>query len=506
MNTPLPTKYFIVYADFNCPFCYALNELIHALNLEAQVEWRSIQHAVNASSSLCSFESLSELASEVSEVRRRTPATEIRVPVFRPHSASASRIVAMADRVDREKAAQLRRSIYRALWVDAEDISKTAVLHNLLRVHDLVLPPIDSAVEEELSTWQNQWKSTDHFERNIPITLDESGATMIGLPSQSELEKFLLSGARNVVSEMHAVCAMKPRQRILLLDSDVESVRVILEQMRSYQVEVASDSAEFDALITKHGLPDLILLDTSTSGIDSEGNWYQCLKNSMQKGEVPVILMSSDTDPQVEVAAFESGVVDFFVKPFHPRVLKARLTLHLDKCNAEKMLVHQARYDSLTGIPNRRAFNMQLQTEWDRAIRSRSSLGLLMIDVDYFKAYNDNYGHTQGDDCLAAVARVLERCIKRPGDFLSRFGGEEFVIMLPETDQRGVLYVAERCRTEINTGRMPHDYSDIATHLTVSIGYATCQPEQGRSINDFIEMVDSCLYEAKRQGRNRVCG
>lgn len=170
------------------------------------------------------------------------------------------------------------------------------------------------------------------------------------------------------------------------------------------------------------------------------------------------------------------------------------------------MLVHQARYDSLTGIPNRRAFNVQLQTEWDRGIRSRAPMGLLLIDIDYFKAYNDNYGHTQGDDCLAAVARVLARCIQRPGDFLARYGGEEFVVLLPETEHRGVVHVAERCCNEISSGRMPHDFSRTASHLTISVGYVTSFPEQGRNIQQLIEKADKCLYEAKRQGRNQVRG
>ena len=176
------TKRFIVYADFNCPFCYALNEMIHALGLDSLVEWRAIQHAVNASSSLCSFESMSELASEVSEVRRRMPATEIRVPVFRPNSSLASKIMVMASRIAPDTAASMRRSIYRALWKDAMDISSPEVLEELMRAHELELSFDEDVVERELSTWQRLWDGTDHFERNIPITLGESGATIIGLP------------------------------------------------------------------------------------------------------------------------------------------------------------------------------------------------------------------------------------------------------------------------------------------------------------------------------------
>jgi len=504
MSTSLLKNRFVVYADFNCPFCYALNELIHTLGLAADVEWRVVQHAVNATSSLCSFESLSEITSEVNEVRRRAPATDIRAPVFRPNSALASRVITQAARIDTEKAIKLRRSIYRALWVDAKDISKADVLTDLLRANELELSLDDIDTEDELVEWQHEWDSSDYFERNIPITLDQSGAAMIGLPAQMELEIFLRSGTRNAVSAMHAVCAIKPKQRILVMDSDPKSIRIILEQMRNYQVDVVSDITGLGEQIERHGVPDLIMLDASTLGVDPQSDWYQSLVKYVLKGEAPVILMSRDADPQAEVAAFESGVVDFFVKPFHPNVLKARLTLNLDKSNAEKMLVHQARYDSLTGIPNRRAFSVQFQIEWDRGIRTRSPLGLLMIDIDYFKAYNDHYGHIQGDACLTAVAQVLEHSIRRPGDFLARYGGEEFVVLLPETDLNGVLHVAERCCHEVKARQITHEFSEISSHLSISIGVAACLPEQGRSIHHFIKKADACLYEAKQHGRNRV--
>ena len=132
------------------------------------------------------------------------------------------------------------------------------------------------------------------------------------------------------------------------------------------------------------------------------------------------------------------------------------------------------------------------------------AIGFMLIDVDHFKAYNDHYGHTRGGDCLAAMARVLGRCIHRPGDLLARYGGEEFVVLLPETDHRGVLEFAERCCAEFNAVRMPHDYSNIVSHLTVSIGIATCPRSQEMSTDHLIEKADVCLYKAKRQGCNQV--
>jgi diguanylate cyclase (GGDEF)-like protein len=408
--------------------------------------------------------------------------------------------------MDQDKAIKLRRSIYRALWVDSVDISNSSVLQDLLQTHGLVVSLDDTTADGDLSSWQQQWGENDLYDRNIPITLDENETTMIGLPSQSELENYLLKGELSVVSGTHAVCAMKPRQRILVLDRDTDSIHMILSQMRKYQVDIAADSDELKEHIKTHGAPDMIMVDTAITSCGKADNWYQYFKIDVRKEEVPIILMSTDTDPKTEVEAFESGAVDYFVKPLHPLVLKVRLTLHMDKCNAEKILVHQAHYDSLTGIPNRRAFDVQFQSEWDRGIRSSSPLSLLMIDVDFFKPYNDNYGHTQGDDCLSAVARVLESCLRRPGDLLARYGGEEFVGLLPETDHQGAMHIAERCRSELNNCRIPHDYSEIAPYLTLSIGVATCHPKQGMDNQTLIEKADICLYDAKQYGRNRVRG
>lgn len=160
--------------------------------------------------------------------------------------------------------------------------------------------------------------------------------------------------------------------------------------------------------------------------------------------------------------------------------------------------------DGLTGIPNRRHFDETLEREWRRAARSRRPLSLLMLDIDYFKLFNDSEGHQAGDDCLRKVAGTLSETLQRAGDTIARYGGEEFAVLLPETDAEHALQVAETLRSRVESLRLPHSASPLGI-VTVSIGVATAAPPRdGSGCGDFVRVADAALYDAKRLGRNRV--
>jgi diguanylate cyclase (GGDEF)-like protein len=161
--------------------------------------------------------------------------------------------------------------------------------------------------------------------------------------------------------------------------------------------------------------------------------------------------------------------------------------------------------DKLTGIPNRRTFDNRLSLEWDRARREKNPLSLLIIDVDYFKKYNDTYGHQQGDVTLQAVAKGLSQPIRRTIDFVARWGGEEFVVLLPHTDSKGALYIAELIRKTIENLEIPRIDGGTAGKVTISIGVNTQVPSRENSIENLISKTDGALYRAKATGRNRVC-
>jgi diguanylate cyclase (GGDEF)-like protein/PAS domain S-box-containing protein len=160
--------------------------------------------------------------------------------------------------------------------------------------------------------------------------------------------------------------------------------------------------------------------------------------------------------------------------------------------------------DGLTGVANRRMFDSVMEVEWTNAQRNKQPLSLILLDIDYFKQYNDHYGHIQGDDCLKRVAAALGKVATRSRDFFARYGGEEFVLVLPETDAEAAHRIAERCRNAIFKEQVPHEKSDVGQILTISLGVSTMTPTHKDDALDFIEAVDRQLYQAKQRGRNCI--
>ena len=180
-----------------------------------------------------------------------------------------------------------------------------------------------------------------------------------------------------------------------------------------------------------------------------------------------------------------------------------RLTTEANLRRAWAAMEALATVDALTGVANRRRFDAILEREWGRAMRERSSLSLLLIDADHFKAYNDTYGHLAGDDCLRAIASSISRVTGRPGDLVARYGGEEFALLLPATDAEGAALLAERARRTVYELALPHLFNE-SKRVTVSIGTASAVPVEGEDPLLLIALSDHALYDAKHGGRNQV--
>lgn len=170
----------------------------------------------------------------------------------------------------------------------------------------------------------------------------------------------------------------------------------------------------------------------------------------------------------------------------------------------QKQLEELSYQDGLTGVANRRMFDNRFQMEWSNAQRTSQPLSLILLDIDYFKQYNDHYGHVRGDDCLKNVGQALSGAAVRPRDLLARYGGEEFVLLLPETDAQAAAQVAERCRQLIRGQNIQHAHSQVAPQLTISLGVGTLIPGPFDQPQAFLERVDRLLYKAKHQGRNQA--
>ncbi len=307
------------------------------------------------------------------------------------------------------------------------------------------------------------------------------------------------------------------RQKILIIDDTPANIQVLNGVLRDdYGVHFATNGEEGISLARKEA-PDLILLDIMMPGVDGYDVCRQ-LKSDPRTGQIPVIFITAMSDVEDEARGLDCGAVDYITKPISPPILKARvrnhlelkrrrdileeLTVELDIKNRE--LARLAREDGLTGLANRRYFDEVLAAEINRACRSRQQLSLIMCDVDFFKSYNDHYGHAAGDGCLQAIGRILLRTFRRAGDLPARYGGEEFAVILPDTPPDKAVQLAESLRHALAGEAIRHAFSGAAGHVTLSVGVAGAEVARARDAAWFIREADKALYRAKENGRNQV--
>lgn len=295
-------------------------------------------------------------------------------------------------------------------------------------------------------------------------------------------------------------------QTVLVVDDEPANIQALGHLLKDeYRVRVANGGEKALSMLQDGGQPhpDLILLDIQMPGVDGY-EVCQRLKEDPATAEIPVIFVTALDAASDEARGLNLGAVDYIAKPFNQAIVRARVRTHMTLKRKADLLEQIALLDGLTGIPNRRYFDDQLQREGKRSVRQGESLSVLMMDIDHFKAFNDHYGHGAGDQCLQRVAETLKGTLSRPSDMIARYGGEEFVALLPATDAMGAAEVAERLRAAIEGLAVPHEYSRTAPVVTLSIGYATYSPEEpGDGLDGLLQSADRALYSAKKAGRNR---
>ncbi|WP_374349384.1 diguanylate cyclase domain-containing protein [Chitinimonas sp.] len=289
--------------------------------------------------------------------------------------------------------------------------------------------------------------------------------------------------------------------RLLIIDDTELTLRMLSAVVADLgDVFVAKDGASGIAAAHAH-LPDVILLDVEMPGMDGYEVCRKLKADAVTAG-MAVIFVTAHSSAEHEIHALEAGAVDFIGKPINAPVARARVKTHLMLQQQSQLLRELASRDGLTGLWNRRAFDDLLAREARRLQRSRQPLCLLMVDVDCFKSYNDHYGHPAGDDCLRLVAASVQACARRPADVAARIGGEEFAVLLPEVALDDAAQLARLAASQVEALGIPHDYSEAASHVTVSIGVAA-QCDQ-LDAHQLMVMADRALYSAKAGGRNRI--
>ncbi len=263
---------------------------------------------------------------------------------------------------------------------------------------------------------------------------------------------------------------------------------------------------------------DLVILDVDMPVMDGYEAARQIRALSGDNDWIPIIFLSGHVQETDVAKGIEAGGDDYLMKPVGAVVLRAKINAMQRITDMRRRLVDLSRelgvknqalevsssQDGLTGIPNRRAFDLALEREWQRAVRTRSPLALILGDVDHFKNYNDSYGHLRGDECLKIVAGALHQAARRKVDLVARYGGEEFALLMPDTPPVSALLVAGRALEAVRGLRLPHGGSATSGHVTVSLGVCAGVPASAKQRDELVRIADRALYDAKSKGRNQA--
>lgn len=305
----------------------------------------------------------------------------------------------------------------------------------------------------------------------------------------------------------HSAEPAAPTPTILIVDDDPVMLRLLGHILAAMGTILSVSSGEEALTLLRERPVDLVLLDVDMPGISG---FEVCATIMADPGlaDLPVLFISGHHDVETEKRGLEAGAVDYILKPPNPPIVRARVRTQLALRLRTQQLLRLASVDGLTGLANRRAFDQTLALEWRRARRNHTPLSLVMIDIDYFKPFNDRYGHQAGDDCLRDVAVSLGQAAERPGELVARYGGEEFAVILPFCAAEAGLALAEKMRQRVAGLALPHEKSPIAGHVTISAGVATLDGDMPtEALPDeasLIQAADRALYTAKAGGRDRV--
>jgi len=309
------------------------------------------------------------------------------------------------------------------------------------------------------------------------------------------------------MTEMAELMDSSKKNTVLVVDDEPMNIRALTHILApDYTIYVEKDG--YGCVETARELrPDLILLDVimpARNGFET----IEILKSDVVLKDIPVIFVTGLSNPQDEETGFNLGAADYINKPFSPAVVKLRVKNHIHMVNQMREIYSLSVTDTLTGIGNRRHFNNQLEAEWQRGLRQQKPVSFLIFDIDHFKAFNDKYGHIQGDWVLKNVSTAIRDGLLRPTDILARWGGEEFAVILPDTPLEGAKIVAENIRRKIEstTFLLELDDRQEETKLTISAGINCVIPKNDNSysLDRLIAGADKALYFSKHNGRNKV--
>ncbi len=493
-----------VYSDFNCPFCFVQHSRILQLGLENDIEWRFIEHAPNLSSNVRDLQALQRLNEEFSLVLQRAPGISISKPEFCVNTRLAILSFISIQISHPHFAYAYLSKLYEAYWQQGKDISDTIVLRGILSHFDINDLVFHDHAEELQNRWQQQWRSSGFNER-IPAISSSENRLLLGLQHVDNIHKFC-SNSPKVNLNLGAACSLQEKSHLAILNG----TQTISEKIINPSFFELHFFTGLNDLIKNmaNNRPDLIILDFE---LDKSKNFQtiELLKKipSSALKDVPVIYYFNQSCEHPDLAVpYTLGAIDSFSWNDDFSFIHAKLKRRAIDSRKLLQLSQHSSIDSLTGAYNRREFNLLFDKLWRISCRKKLPLSIVMVDIDYFKQYNDHYGHLSGDDCLIKVASLLKNNAQRTSDIVSRFGGEEFVIVLFDIEASIAEEVVQSMEAALETANISHINRELPHRVTASFGIFSLFPHPDISPNQALDLADQAMYRAKQQGRNLIYG
>lgn len=491
-----------IFSDFNCPFCFVQHERIVGQGLLDFLDFCFIEHAPNLNSESTSPEQLEQLNEEFEVIRQRGSDIDIVKPDFCVNTRLATLYFTTIYELDTIKAKKFSALIYRAYWRQGLDISKQNVLNDCLSQVGLAEVQISETAIDTFKGNQRQWLESD-LDQRIPALKKSEGGVLLGLQHIETIRSFI-EQEQFVIGKAGATCQFGHQQLIAAVG--LSPVTSLFEQANQRFSTVHFIDAKEFLEYSELKKVSLVLFYVNN---DDQHPWstLTVLKQNKDLNKyLPMMGVLEKKSPLLTKQGFLLGATDVLYLDSLDEYVFTCIASRISNYQILCTLSDYALVDGLTGLVNKRSLLDLLNREWRKACRDHSFLTLIFLDVDNFKAFNDIYGHLKGDECLKSLASMMQEQLHRSNDVAARFGGEEFIILLPDTDQDGACVVIRHIQWALAQLAIPHSGNRCSSseNVTLSFGAVTAVPHPDYAIKEVLGLADKALYEAKSLGRNQA--